>query len=73
MVNITENAIIKRVNRKLAFDGLKLRKTRGNRWRNDLGDYYTIRISSNSIEGCHHDLEVYARSLEVLRHGEVIV
>ncbi len=42
MITVTSNALIKRINRKLAPEGETLKVTRGERWRGELGDYYTV-------------------------------
>ena len=57
---ITESALIKRINRKLAPQRECIRKARG-RYVNDLGDHYRLDVSTNGVIGQHVDLEDLAR------------
>jgi hypothetical protein len=66
---VTKAALIKRINRKLALEGETLRTTRGERWRGDLGDHYTV-DESNFITAQHVDLVECARELGVLKASE---
>jgi hypothetical protein len=69
---ITERALFARVKRKLAHDGLILRKCRENsQWRNDLGNYYAVDVR-NCIAGRYDDLESEGRELGVLKAHEEI-
>ena len=71
MKTITENALIKRINRKLAHDGQQLRKSRPNsRWRHDFGDYYIIDLETKRLEDADVPLGDLAYSLRVLADDE---
>jgi hypothetical protein len=67
---VTEAALIKRINRKLAAHGERVRKTRGERGRIDRGDFYVIDIDRNIDMLWHVDIEVLARKLGVLSVAE---
>jgi hypothetical protein len=67
---ITTNALIKRINRKLAHGDEKLRVTRGERCRPELGDYHAINVSHNFITAKHVEPEAWGRELEVLQPFE---
>jgi len=70
-ITVTESALIKRIQRKLAHEGETLRKTRGERWRGELGDYYTV-SDANCLVSTHVDLASYGRELGALRAGEAV-
>lgn len=65
---VSEKALISRINRRLAHGGTVLKKTRGQRWRSSVGDFYEI--DGNTIVSTHVDLEDWARELGVLRPSE---
>ncbi len=65
-VPVSERAVIQRINRALALQGQKMRKTRGWRAHHELGDYYVVVPSRNFIVAQNIDLEAFARELEVL-------
>lgn len=75
-VKVTERALVARMTRKLATEGLQLKKCRFNsRWYNDFGDYYTVHIHLNTVEHRHINLETlvaWAREDGVLRGFEVL-
>jgi len=74
MKAITENAMIKRINRKLANEGQKLRKCRSNsRWRHDLGDYYIVDLATNGIVCSHVPLGDLGQELDVLTENERVI
>jgi hypothetical protein len=68
----TINAIEKRIRRKLINDGYKLCKTRNERVRLDMGDYYIINLRTGGADETHVDIEDKARELGVLRPDEKI-
>ena len=71
MKTITENALLKRINRKLAHKGQQLRKTRPNsRWFHNLGEFYRIDLRDNRSEGTHLSLTNVALELGVLAENE---
>jgi hypothetical protein len=69
---VTLNALIKRINRKLAPKYEALKTYRGGRWSNDLGRYYVIDFNRNAILRTHVDPEVVGRELGVLRQEESV-
>ena len=72
MLNITMNALIGRIRRKLSREAEYFHKTRGMRWYNDLGDYYCS-DSRNNITMTHVDPVELGRELGVLRPDEAVV
>jgi hypothetical protein len=68
---VSENALIGRINRKLAREGEKVRKCReSSRWFYDVGRFYSTNIDRNMITATNVDLESWARELGVLYPGE---
>ena len=72
MKSVTPSALTRRVNRKLAHQCEVLSKTRGERWRGDLGDYYIVNWWTNTVEAQHIDLEALGREIGVLREHEYV-
>jgi hypothetical protein len=68
-VPVSLGATIQRINRILAREQRALRITR-DRWRDDLGDFYILDRSQNSVVQTHVDLEVLAREMGLLRPWE---
>jgi len=71
-MHITTSALIARINRSLAPDYLKLRKTRGQRANIDLGDYYVHDYFRSAVVDKFVDLESFARDIGVLKEYEVV-
>jgi hypothetical protein len=71
---ISKRAAIARINRYYQREdsGYRLKTTRGQRWRNDLGDHYILDIYRNWIIEKHIDVEELARELEVLAAWETV-
>lgn len=68
---ITETALLRRINRKLARNHQAIRKCRSkSRWFHSLGDYYLIDSPGNSIIDTHVNLESYGRELNALADCE---
>jgi hypothetical protein len=67
---ITENALIKRINRKLAPDGKKLRTARSMSVELAVGRYFIFDIYRNFIEVPNIDIEAEGRKLGVLQTRE---
>lgn len=67
---ITQNALMKRINRALAKEGERLTVTRGERWRSELGDFYVLDVNMNAVVAKHCDPEKLGRELGVLRKWE---
>ena len=61
---VTRDALIKRLNRKLANEGEILRANRW--WNTDMGDFYIVDRDSNGLKAGHVDLEGLGRELGVL-------
>jgi hypothetical protein len=70
---VSKRALVQRVNRVLVKQDERLLAIRSERWRRELGDYYTIIISMNAVRQKHVDLETMAKSLEVLKPYERLV
>jgi len=76
---VSHDALVKRINRKLAREGERLRKTRPCRgegvsrmWMN-CGDFYVIDVRRNFLVDTHVDVEILGRKLGVLAHYERLV
>jgi hypothetical protein len=65
-------AVIQRINRKLHHEDERLRTTRSDRWRNDLGDFYIVNWRFNWIVAQHVEPEALAREIGVLRSNEQV-
>jgi hypothetical protein len=71
IVKLTDRALLQRINRKLKEQDKQVRKCRENsRSYNDLGSYYAVDVSRNSIAWLNVDLTELARELDVLRPWE---
>lgn len=70
-VNISENTLLKRINRRLAKDGEKVCTSRSASAWSDVGLHYVIN-DRNAVVRCHVDLEQLGRELGVLRSNEGI-
>jgi hypothetical protein len=65
--NITECALIQRINRKLKPDWKQLRTARiGGRLESNVGRYYVLDIYRNTVVETHVDPEYLGRELAVL-------
>jgi len=65
---ISENALIARINRRLAHEEQRLRKSR--KWSLDTGNYYIVDIRFNTIVAAYDDLVEVARDVGVMRMVE---
>ena len=65
-VKVSLPALKARIKWKLSKGWNVLKTTRGERWRNELGDYYIVDINRNFIVRKHVDPEELARELGVL-------
>jgi hypothetical protein len=70
---VKTGALIKRINRKLLKDDQMLRATCGDRWRNDLGDFYIVDLYRNNLVAQHVDIEALSRELGVLTDSDEMV
>lgn len=71
-VPVSLRALSQRINRKLADNGRFLKAARGEKARQELGEYFVIDISLNSLVEKDVDLETLGRELEVLKAWEVV-
>jgi len=71
MPNITENALVKRINRQLSSYGQRVRRCAHNSpWFSELGRIYVC--EGNRVTAKHFDLEFNARELGVMKDSEVL-
>lgn len=78
-ITVSDSAVLKRINRKLAHEHKHVRKTRGfyNQvcgpfFDHNLGEYYCVDWYSNVITATHLDIEALGRELGVLRDSEAL-
>lgn len=72
-MEVTESALVARINRKLAPEHQKVCKCRESSSAfNDLGRFYVLDTYRNAIENSHIDIENFARELGVMRPEESI-
>jgi hypothetical protein len=68
-VTVSENSLVKRINRKLEAEGEQLRALRHERDWSNLGDHYIVN-DRNAVVAAHVDPEALGRELGVLRPNE---
>ena len=71
---ITEQALLKRINRKLAHDDERVHKAR-EQWVHELGEYYLVDYggtASSNVLAYHVDIENMGREIGVLRENEEV-
>jgi hypothetical protein len=56
MSSVSERTLYQRINRRLRPNFEAVRKTRGDRYKQSLGDYYLLDIYQNAIIDTHVDL-----------------
>jgi hypothetical protein len=76
-VPVSLRALIQRINRKLATDqgalyADQLRKARGLRWRQTVGEYYLLNVFRNAVDNTRVDPETLGRELGVLAPWEIV-
>ena len=71
-IKLTNRALVARINRSLAACDQKLRKSRGERARFDLGDYFVVDVPGRHIIDKYIDVEALGRELGVLRPSEQV-
>ena len=70
---VTELAVKRRLNRRLAEKGECLRKCSSNSpWLSELGNYYIAEINTDNVIQTDIDLEALARKEGVMKSGEAI-
>ena len=72
-IPVSKEALAKRIDRTLNKQGLRLRKSRNKRARQELGEFYAVSIELGGAWPTHIDLEDYGRELGVLQPGERLV
>ena len=72
-VPVTMRALVQRINRALAQDDEALKKTRGARAIQELGDYYVLDFNRNALVEKDVDPEEFGRELGVLQDYERLV
>ena len=72
MDTITEAALIARIQRKLAHEDQRLRKSRGRTDQFNLGEYYVYHWRDNFIIEKHVDLETLGRQLGVIGESQTV-
>jgi len=70
--SVTMTALISRINRKLKPDHETLKVTRGERLRQNVGDFYVLDVNRNCIVQQHSDPERLGRELGVLKDYEEV-
>lgn len=61
------------MNRALAKDGQKLKAARGERMRQEMGDYFAVDTDRNVVTAMHIDLEAWGRETGALKPYEELV
>ena len=69
---VSQSALMKRINHKLAHEGQRLHKKRGRRFREQSGDYYLMNFVRNTDVAMHVDPERLGRELGVLSEYETV-
>ena len=70
---VTRNALIKRINRRLAHQDERLCVSRSDSAKLTLGDFHILDIYRNLVVNMHVDLEELGTELGVLKAGETFV
>jgi hypothetical protein len=73
MVPVTTRALLQRINRVLAKQHKVLKKARGARAPQDLGEWFYLDANRNVVLATHVDVEAFGRELEVLDPFEKLV
>lgn len=70
---ISERALLKRINRKLAKEGEKLcRLPERSRSFGDMGEYHLIEVHTNSVIATHVDVTKLAKEMQALGESETV-
>ena len=72
-IPVTMRALLQRINRALAQDDEVLKKTRGARAVQELGDYYVLDFNRNALVEKDVDPEELGRELGILEDYERVV
>lgn len=71
-LNITERALMQRINRKLKQDGKQLRTARNEAVERDMGRYFIVDMNRNAITTRRVDPEKLGRKLGVMQPWEAL-
>lgn len=71
-VQVSERALIQRINRRLKRSGEQLRAARSEAAERDLGRHFVVDVNRNAITIQNVDLEKFGRKLGVLQPWEVM-
>lgn len=69
---VSKNALLKRINRRLASDYEAVKVTRGERLRREVGDHHRFDCGLGAVVEYDVNLEATARALGVLHEGETV-
>jgi hypothetical protein len=69
-VPVTTRALVQRINRRIAGDDEVLKAARGDKARQEVGDYYIVDSRIGALVHRDVDLEAYAREIGVLQKHE---
>lgn len=72
-VNVSEKALIARINRQLAKQEERLKTNRSDRDFVTLGHYYIVNWNRNCVTSTHHNLSALAEEMGVLKPWEEVV
>jgi hypothetical protein len=71
-VPVSLRALVQRINRKLADNGQCMKAARGEKARQEVGDYYTVDVRLNVLVEKDVDPETLGRDLGVLKVWECV-
>lgn len=71
-IPVSPRALIQRINRKLRDENEVVRAARGERAKQQLGDFYRLDVDRNAVVQTDVDLEELGRELGVLSAAEVL-
>jgi hypothetical protein len=72
MAVITMDALVKRINLKLARKGQQLKKPRSQSGRSDLGDYYVLNLRDNFVVARYVKPQTLGRQLGLLAQSDTV-
>jgi len=72
MAVITMDALVKRINLKLAHKGQQLKRPRSRSSRSNLGDYYVLNLRDNFVVARYVKPETLGRQLGLLGQSEIV-
>ena len=72
MAVITMDALVKRINLRLAHKGQQLKRPRGQSGRSNLGDYYVLNLRDNFVVARYVKPATLGRQLGLLGQSETV-